>query len=59
MFPADGEGALLDARVFDVGHYVMSIEAVAGSLGIDIVGALPGDAGPSQIHLHVTIEVTP
>ncbi|HUG30996.1 MAG TPA: copper resistance protein CopC [Candidatus Limnocylindria bacterium] len=59
VVPADGEGVLLPARFFDVGHYVASIEAVAGPLDVDIVGALPGGAGPSQIHLHVTIEVAP
>ena len=57
--PADGEGALLQPRLFDVGHYVASIEAVAGPLVVDIVGAMPGDAGQGQIHLRVTIEVTP
>lgn len=59
VVPADGEGILLPARLFDIGHFVASVEAVAGPLGVDIVGALPADAGQGQIHLHVTIEVTP
>ncbi len=59
VFPADGEGELLTARFFDVGHYVASIEATAGPLGVDVIGVVPDDAGGGQIHLHVTIEVTP
>ena len=59
VVPAGGEGELLEPRFFDVGHYVASIEAVAEPLGVDVVGEVSAGAESSQIHLHVTIEVTP
>lgn len=57
--PPDGEGEILAPRLLDVGHFVASMEAVAGALDVDVVGALPGATGGGQTHLHVTIEVTP
>ncbi len=59
VFPPDGEGEILTARPLDVGHSVASMDAVAGPLGVDVVGVLPDAAGGGHVHMHVTIEVTP
>ena len=57
----DGRGGsfLPTSRQLDVGHFVATIDAGSGDLGVDIVGPLPADAGPGQVHVHVTIEVQP
>ncbi len=56
---ADGSGALAAARQLEPGHFVASVEVVAGPLTVDVVAPLPAGGGDGQIHLHVTIEVTP
>ena len=57
-FPADGPAAILPPRMLEPGHFVATIDAVAGALIVDVVSPLP-DAGAGHVHLHVTIEVTP
>lgn len=52
-----GGTAILAPRLLQPGHFVASVDAIAGPLEVDAIGPLPGDAG--QIHLHVTIEVEP
>ena len=59
MTPGDGAGTLLAARKLEPGHFVATIDAVAGALTLDVVTPLPAGRGNGQIHLHVTIEVTP
>lgn len=59
VFPAGLAGAVLPARQLEPGHFVATIDAVAGSLTVDVVTPLPAGRGTGQIHLHVTIEVTP
>jgi copper transport protein len=55
---SEGTGAgIPTARRLEPGHFVASIDAVAGPLAVDAIGPLPGGAG--QVHLHVTIEVEP
>ena len=58
VFPASGPAAILAPRMLEPGHFVATIEAVAGALTIDVVSPLP-DAAAGHLHLHVTIEVTP
>jgi hypothetical protein len=58
VFPADGPGAILPPRMLEPGHFVATIDAVAGALTVDVVSPLP-DSGAGHVHLHVTIEVTP
>lgn len=55
----DGNGALVQARRLEPGHFVATVDAVAGQLTMDLVTPLPNGLGDGQIHLHVTIEVTP
>lgn len=59
IFPADGAGALVAARQLEPGHFVATIDAIAGPLTVDVLTPLPAGRGKGQIHLHVTIEVTP
>ena len=58
VFPADGAAAILPPRMLEPGHFVATIDAVAGALTVDVVSPLP-DPAPGHLHLHVTIEVTP
>jgi copper transport protein len=57
--PARGDGIVLAPRLLEPGHFVTSTDAVAGALTVDAVTPLPAGRGNGQIHLHVTIEVTP
>jgi copper transport protein len=57
-FPGAESGEILAPRLLEPGHFVASIDAVAGPLGVDVVAPLPATAGAGQVHLHVTIEVT-
>jgi len=59
VFPAGQAGTLLAARILEPGHFTASIDAVAGPLTVDVVTPRPAGRGTGQIHLHVTIEVTP
>ena len=55
--PAVGDGAILAPRKLEPGHFVASIDAVAGPLVVDAVAPLPDGSGFT--HLQVTIEVQP
>ncbi|MEA2673146.1 MAG: copper transport protein [Chloroflexota bacterium] len=55
----DGAGSVLPVRMLEPGHFVATIDAVSGPLLVDVVTPLPAASGSGQIHLHVTIEVTP
>ena len=57
VFPAAGESGLPTPRLLETGHYVASLDAVAGALDVDAVAPLPNGSG--TVHLHVTLEVTP
>ena len=59
VFPTRGDGAVLEPRMLEPGHFVSSIDAVAGALTVDVLTPLPAGRGTGQIHLHVTIDVTP
>ncbi|MEO8273675.1 MAG: copper resistance protein CopC [Chloroflexota bacterium] len=59
LTPSDGSGALVVARLLEPGHFVATVDAVAGPLTVDVVTPLPPGRGDGQVHLHVTIEVTP
>jgi copper transport protein len=52
-------GFMPTARMLEPGHFVATIDAVAGPLVVDVLTPLPAASGTGQIHLHVTIEVTP
>ena len=56
---ARGASLLPTARQLDVGHFVATVDVGSGDLAVDIVGPLPPDVGPGQVHVHVTIEVQP
>ena len=56
VFPAAGDAAVLAPRMLEPGHFVATIDAVAGDLVVDVVSPPPAPA-TGQIHLHVTIEV--
>jgi putative copper export protein len=58
-FPAGAAGELATERMLEPGHFVATVDAVAGPLTVDVVTPLPTGSGAGQIHLHVTIEVTP
>jgi hypothetical protein len=51
-----GAGQLLSPRLLEPGHFVASVDIPAGSLPVDVVGI---DAGGTQVHVHVTLEVQP
>jgi hypothetical protein len=55
----DGAGEILAGRMLEPGHFVTPVDIVAGALVVDVVTPLPAAGGSGQIHLHVTIEVTP
>jgi copper transport protein len=55
----DGSGVLAQPRQLEPGHFVATVEAVAGPLTVDVLAPLPAGAGTGQVHVHVTIEVTP
>jgi len=58
VFPADGPATIPPPRMLEPGHFVATIDAVAGALTVDVISPLP-DAAAGHLHLHVTIEVTP
>jgi copper transport protein len=58
VFPAEGPGEILAPRMLEPGHFVATIDAIAGALVVDVVSPLPA-TGAGHLHLHVTIEVTP
>jgi hypothetical protein len=58
VFPATGDAAVLPPRMLEPGHFVATIGAVAGDLTVDVLSPLPAPA-TGQVHLHVTIEVSP
>jgi copper transport protein len=58
LFPAAGDAVLPPPRLLEPGHFVATIDAVAGDLVVDVLSPLPAPA-TGQIHLHVTIEVSP
>lgn len=51
-----GAGQALTPRILEPGHFVADVEVPAGSLPVDVVGL---DAAGTQVHVHVTIEVSP
>ena len=57
-FPGSGGAAILAPRMLDVGHFVASIDAVAGPLTVDILSPVPAASGGGNLHVHVTIEVS-
>jgi copper transport protein len=56
---ADGAGEIVAARMLEPGHFVASADLVAGVLAVDVVTPLPTGGGSGQIHVHVTMQVTP
>ena len=58
IVPAAGEAESPAARMLEAGHFVATIDAVPGDLGVDVVSPPPAPA-TGQLHVHVTIEVTP
>ena len=58
-FPEGGGAAILTPRMLEPGHFVASIDAVAGQLTVDIVSPVPAASGGGNLHVHVTIEVSP
>jgi hypothetical protein len=56
-FPEGGGAAILTPRLLEPGHFVASIDAVAGALTVDVISPLPAEAGSGHLHIHVTIEV--
>ncbi|HYK96186.1 MAG TPA: copper resistance protein CopC, partial [Candidatus Dormibacteraeota bacterium] len=56
---ADGTGQLVAARMLEPGHFVGTVNVGAGPLTVDVVTPLPAARGSGQIHLHVTMQVTP
>jgi copper transport protein len=56
-FPESGGAALLTPRLLEPGHFVASLDAVAGALTVDVISPLPAAAGSGHLHIHVTIEV--
>ena len=57
-FPEGGGAAILAPRMLEPGHFVASIDAVAGQLTVDILSPLPAGSGGGNLHVHVTIEVS-
>ena len=57
--PGSGVAQLPTARILDVGHFVASVDVPAGDLNVDVLAPTPPGAAAGQIHLRVTIEVTP
>jgi putative copper export protein len=57
--PADGAGQIIPARMLEPGHFVATSDLVAGPLTVDVVTPMPAAGGSGQIHVHVTMQVTP
>ena len=57
-FPEGGGAAILAPRMLEPGHFVASIDAVAGQLTVDILSPVPAASGGGNLHVHVTIEVS-
>jgi copper transport protein len=57
-FPEGAGAAILTPRMLDPGHFVASIDAVAGQLTVDVVSPVPAASGGGNLHVHVTIEVS-
>ena len=57
LFPAVGEAVLPPPRMLEPGHFVATVDAVAGDLVVDVISPQPAPQ-TGQIHLHVTIEVS-
>jgi copper transport protein len=55
----DAETQLPTVRRLDVGHFVATVDVPAGSLAVDVVSPAPAGSTESQLHVHLTIEVTP
>lgn len=58
IFPAAGDAVVPSPRLLEPGHFVATIDAVPGDLTVDVLSPLPSP-GTGQLHLRVTIEVTP
>lgn len=58
-FAAGVDGALVVPRILEPGHFVASVDAIAGPLTLDVLATLPAGSGAGSTHIHVTIEVTP
>jgi copper transport protein len=58
VFPGGGDAEILPPRMLEPGHFVATIDASPGSLTVDVLSPAPGPA-TGQIHVHVTIEVSP
>ena len=58
IFPADGNAAVPAVRMLEPGHFVATVDVVPGDLSVDVLSPLP-PPGTGQVHLHVTIEVSP
>ncbi|MEO5704515.1 MAG: copper resistance protein CopC [Candidatus Limnocylindrales bacterium] len=59
MFPAGTAGSVLAERMLEPGHFVATVDVVASPLTIEVITPFPVGRGIGQVHLHVTIEVTP
>ena len=60
IFPATGEGEIVQPRLLEPGHFVATVDVDAGSLGVDAIAPVDrAVAGEPPIHLHVILEVTP
>jgi copper transport protein len=57
-FPEGGGAVILTPRMLDPGHFVASIDAVAGQLTVDVVSPVPAASDGGNLHVHVTIEVS-
>jgi hypothetical protein len=44
--------------MLEPGHFVATIDAVAGDLTVEVMSPVPAPA-TGQLHVHVTIEVSP
>jgi copper transport protein len=59
VFPGGGESSVPTPRLLETGHYVASLEAVAGTLEVDAIAIVPRPNGAATLHLHATLEVSP
>lgn len=56
--PEGGGAALLTPKMLEPGHFVASIDAVAGQLTVDVASPVPAASGGGNLHVHATIEVS-
>jgi copper transport protein len=55
----EAETQLPTVRQLDTGHFVASVDVPAGIVTVDVISPAPPGSTETQLHVHLSIEVTP